>query len=110
VAAALMLFTGSASRSRPAVPPSKQLVALTGKLVDGMSKQQVLQAVGKPATTRGRCWQYPVAPSPRAPRGVVSTVVGVCFFGGRVSDLSTRDYVRRRGKFVPLPRPKITFP
>ena len=55
-AAAVVLFTGSTSHPKLAQPPSRQLVALIDKIIDGMSKQQVLRAVGKPASSRGRCW------------------------------------------------------
>jgi hypothetical protein len=107
-AAAAALFTGS-SRSGLANPPSRQLVALTAKVVDGMSKQEVLHVIGKPASSRGRCWQYPVAPGPRAPRRVVETVVSVCFYADHVSDMSSRDYIRRHGKLVPLPQPRLNL-
>ena len=106
-AAALVLFTGSSS-PRLAKPPSSQLVKLADKIVGGMTKEQVLRAVGKPATRQGRCWQYPVAPGPGAAREVVKTVVGVCFFAGRVSDTTFTDYVRRNGKLVPLPPPNFS--
>jgi hypothetical protein len=101
-----VLFTGSSS-PRLANPPPSQLVKLSEKIVGGMTKQQVLRAVGKPAIRRGRCWQYPVAVEPGAARRVVRTVVGVCFFAGRVSDTTFTDYVRRNGKLVALPPPNL---
>jgi hypothetical protein len=69
----------------------------------GMTGDQVRRSVGKPARRQGRCWWYsqPVYKS-MAVRGVVKNYLGVCFFGGVVSDLQGRSY-DRRGKLVHLP-------
>jgi hypothetical protein len=48
-----------------------------------------------------------VAVEPGAARQIVRTVVGVCFFAGRVSDTTFTDYVRRNGKLVALPPPNL---
>lgn len=69
----------------------------------GMTTAQVRHLIGKPATRRGRCWQYPTQLSKaQVESGVVRSVLDVCFFGGRVSDRSTPTYVRRDGKVVLL--------
>lgn len=77
----------------------------------GMTPQQVQSALGEPATKHGRCWQYP-QPVARdlAVLGVVKSVQDVCFFAGRFSDRSQRDYVRRHGKLVLWNAPPPNLP
>jgi hypothetical protein len=58
-------------------------------IVFGMSKQQVRRLVGRPAASRDRCWRYPVYPTRyEIATGVAKRTLDVCFFAGRVSDMS----------------------
>jgi hypothetical protein len=72
-----------------------------GGLTFGMTKSQVERRLGKPESTRGRCWVYPDEVGQRlASEGVVKSVVDVCFLSGRYSDYSSESYVRRHGKLM----------
>jgi hypothetical protein len=85
------------------------IVTITPGITAGWSPQQVQRLLGKPTTKQGHCWQYPAKTDPYfAAYGVKKTVLDMCFFAGRVSDTSTKYYVRRNGKLVlwhpPQPR------
>jgi hypothetical protein len=72
-----------------------------GGLTFGMTKSQVERRLGKPESSRGRCWVYPDEVGQYlASKGVVKSVVDVCFLSGRYSDKSSESYVRRHGKLV----------
>lgn len=59
------------------------------KIVFGMSQQQVRRLVGSPAASRARCWLYPVLPTRyEVATGTAKRNLDVCFFAGRVSDMS----------------------
>ena len=75
-----------------------------------MTPQQLEHQIGKPAKKQGSCWLYPLRVARDfAAYGVVKSQEAVCFFGGRVSDYSERDYVRLHGKLVRWkpPAPKL---
>jgi hypothetical protein len=97
----------SATRLRCVPEPNGTCYMKFGGIVSGMTENQVRRVLGKPEARRGRCWLYsqPVSKY-EAARGVVKSDVAVCFFGGRYSDESEENYVRRHGKLVPYhPRP-----
>jgi hypothetical protein len=81
-----------------------------GGVVYGMSLQQMEHLLGKPIDRRGNCWLYPEQVGRYlAAKGVVKSEISECFFGGRLSSTSERDYVRSHGKLVlwrpPQPKP-----
>jgi hypothetical protein len=106
VAAVVLLTRSSPSPGQAAATGFRLSEKDTDRVISGMSGRQVRRLLGQPAAKRGRCWEYRVAPDKRlTAKGVVQTVVGVCFFVGRVTNRTYRDYLRLRGKLVPLREP-----
>jgi hypothetical protein len=96
---AIVFLTGSRTRTahRRAVGPAFYLYS-------GMSKAQVLRAVGQPTTRRGVCWLYDHTHE-RA-RGGQLTAFTVCFYAAHVSDLN----YQINGKWEPPARPRLPAP
>lgn len=69
-------------------PVSRTFRPYWTRVVFGMSRQQVQHLLGKPVTRQGRCWQYPNPASPWDAAGAELPNVGICFFGGRASDMA----------------------
>jgi hypothetical protein len=94
IAGAIVLGGGSPSHTGPAADTDTDAPVVgrvqspvTGKLVYGMTRKQVLALIGKPAKSlrdqNGMgCWQYTVS---RTKARRTLSAVRVCFFSGRYS-------------------------
>lgn len=105
--------TGSASSASPQSVDPAQEMAITRSLVYGMTKQQVLRAVGRPTKILRdpegfTCWQYNVNKTyPNGARSVTLNAVRVCFTYGVYNTYHLEYDGQWQGYGPP---PTVTFP